>query len=210
MSCFEVDCERANTTKLSRWYSVLAFGLSAMSNMERQMLEGDRNDDDDDDAAMVNPFQGIVDGIEGNTENIGHILLECMFDSHARMFSRILRIIAPLQDQIRENALRLQDNTRALGNRITALGNRITSLFNRITAVEGAQEQLLEQVHAMQATMDLQSHCSAMYREFCDELRNLRAERRNESDADVRAELTEKMRRIEAAAQKMEVSGHIV
>ena len=79
--------------------------------------------------------------------------------------------------------------------------------------MEGAQEQLLEQVHAMQATMDVrsqQSHCAAMYREFCDELRNLRAERRNESDADVWAELTEKMGRIEAAAQKMEVSGHIV
>ena len=101
--------------------------------------------------------------------------------------------------------LRLQDNIRAL--------------FNRITAVEGAQDQLLEQVHAMQATMDeitteevrsQQSHCAAMYREFCDELRSLRAERRNETDADVRAELTEKMIRIEATAQKMEVGGHIV
>jgi vacuolar-type H+-ATPase subunit I/STV1 len=100
--------------------------------------------------------------------------------------------------------LSLQDNIRALGN--------------RITAVEGAQEQLLEQVRVMQATMDeitaeqvrdQEMHCAAMYREFCDELRNLRAERRNETDEDVKAELMEKMRRIEAAAQKMEVSGYI-
>ena len=55
-----------------------------------------------------------------------------------------------------------------------------------------------------------QSHCSAMYREFCDELRSLRAERRNENDEDVKAELMEQMRMIEAAKQKMELSGHIV
>ena len=71
------------------------------------MLEGDRNDDD---AAMVNPFQGI----EGNTENIGHILLECMFDTHARVFSRILRIIARVRDRILTVIDRMRDQTERL------------------------------------------------------------------------------------------------
>lgn len=93
--------------------------------MERQ-LEGDRNDDDAD---MVNPFQGIVDSIKGNTDNIGHIIAS--MNSHARMFGRILTvidrmsgriltIIDRMQDQIRETALRLEDNTRALCNLIIA------------------------------------------------------------------------------------------
>ena len=130
--------------------------------------------------------------------------LEEQHRQHMRVGEQLQNMGRTIEFYLR-SFLSLQDNIRALGN--------------RITAVEGAQQQLLEQVRAMQATMDeitteevrsQQSHCAAMYREFCDELRNLRAERRNEADEDVRAELTEQMRRIEAAKQKMEVSGHIV
>lgn len=143
--------------------------------------------------------------------------------SHQRgvgeQFQHFSRMIDHLQNHILAICERLNVDRRDLVNLITSLVNRITALGNRMTAVEGAQEQLLEQVRAIQANMDeitteevrsQHSHCSAMYREFCDELRNLRAEKRNESDEDVRAELTAQMRRIEAAAQKMELSGHIV
>lgn len=86
--------------------------------------------------------------------------------------------------------------------------------------MEGAQEQLLEQVRAMQATMDeittegvrsQKSYWEAMYKKVSDEMRSLRAERRNENDDDVCAELTELIKGLEPQYKKWgKLSGHIV